>query len=116
MLKQHDNDLCPGKGFYTYDAFIAAAKYFPGFGTARGGSGNDTYTDTRKREVAAFLAQTSHETMLGWEAADGGFTVGAKLRSSARITNAANAISVDATHARGREDYALRNCRSFFGC
>ncbi|KAF8672878.1 hypothetical protein HU200_049217 [Digitaria exilis] len=69
MLKQqHDNDLCPGKGFYTYDAFIDAAKTFPSFGV-RGGD-----VATRKREVAAFLAQTSHETMLGWEAADGSVT------------------------------------------
>ncbi|KAL2645314.1 hypothetical protein R1flu_012901 [Riccia fluitans] len=43
--------------FYTYDAFINAAKQFSsaGFGT----TGN---TDTRKREVAAFLAHIDHET------------------------------------------------------
>lgn len=51
---KHRND-CPSKGFYSYDAFINAAKAFPGFGTA----GDDA---TRKREIAAFLAQTSHET------------------------------------------------------
>lgn len=55
MLKHRNEGSCPGKGFYTYDAFIAAAKAFPGFGT----TGDTT---TRKREIAAFLAQTSHET------------------------------------------------------
>lgn len=56
QLLKHRNDAgCPAKGFYTYDAFIAAAKAFPAFGT----TGD---TATRKREIAAFLAQTSHET------------------------------------------------------
>lgn len=55
MLKHRNDDACPGKNFYTYDAFIAAANSFNGFGT----TGD---SDTRKREMAAFLAQTSHET------------------------------------------------------
>lgn len=55
MLKHRNDGNCPGKGFYTYDAFIAAANSFGAFGT----TGDDT---TRKREIAAFLAQTSHET------------------------------------------------------
>ncbi|KAH7518305.1 endochitinase [Ziziphus jujuba] len=63
MLK-HRND-CPSKGFYSYDAFIAAAKAFPGFGT----TGDDA---TRKREITAFLGQTSHETTGGWPAAPDG--------------------------------------------
>jgi chitinase len=42
-------------GFYTYDALIAAANTFPTFAT----TGD---TDTRKREVAAFLANVNHET------------------------------------------------------
>ncbi|GKV45155.1 hypothetical protein SLEP1_g52265 [Rubroshorea leprosula] len=42
-------------GFYMDDAFIAAAQSFNGFGT----TGD---INTRKRELAAFLAQTSHET------------------------------------------------------
>ncbi|KAJ1399039.1 Lysozyme-like domain superfamily [Sesbania bispinosa] len=33
MLKHRDDGACPAKGFYTYDAFIAAAKAFPNFGT-----------------------------------------------------------------------------------
>ena len=55
MLKHRNDAACPGKGFYTYEAFISAANSFGAFGT----TGD---TDTRKREIAAFLAQTSHET------------------------------------------------------
>jgi basic endochitinase B len=55
MLKHRNDSACPGKGFYTYDAFIAAANSFNGFGT----TGD---LDTRKREIAAFFGQTSHET------------------------------------------------------
>lgn len=55
MLKHRNDANCPANGFYTYEAFIAAANSFGAFGT----TGD---TDTRKREVAAFLAQTSHET------------------------------------------------------
>ncbi|XP_048336597.2 probable inactive chitinase-like protein LaCIC [Ziziphus jujuba] len=61
---KHRND-CPSKSFYSYDAFIAAAKAFPGFGT----TGDDA---TRKKEIAAFLAQTSHETTGGWNGAPDG--------------------------------------------
>ncbi|URD92628.1 Chitinase class I [Musa troglodytarum] len=55
MLKHRDDAACPAKGFYTYDSFVAAAAAFHGFAT----TGD---ADTRKREVAAFLVQTSHET------------------------------------------------------
>ena len=55
LLKHRNDDICPARGFYTYEAFIHAAKSFRAFGT----SGN---RDTRKKEIAAFLAQTSHET------------------------------------------------------
>ncbi|KAI3426598.1 S-acyltransferase [Psidium guajava] len=65
MLKHRNDGNCPAKGFYTYDAFITAAKSFGGFGT----TGD---TDTRKREIAAFLAQTSHETTGGWATAPDG--------------------------------------------
>ncbi|KAH0719407.1 hypothetical protein KY290_014905 [Solanum tuberosum] len=50
MLKNRNDDRCPAKGFYTYDAFIAAANSFPGFGT----TGDDT---ARKKEIAAFLVK-----------------------------------------------------------
>ena len=55
MLLHRNDGACPARGFYTYDAFIAAAKSFPAFAS----SGDDA---TRKREIAAFLGQTSHET------------------------------------------------------
>ncbi|TXG59885.1 hypothetical protein EZV62_014458 [Acer yangbiense] len=65
MLKHRNDANCPARGFYSYDAFIAAAKSFPAFAT----NGD---ADTRKREVAAFLAQTSHETTGGWPTAPDG--------------------------------------------
>lgn len=55
MLKHRNDGACPARGFYTYDAFITAAKSFPGFGT----TGD---TAARKKEIAAFFGQTSHET------------------------------------------------------
>ncbi|VAH39609.1 unnamed protein product [Triticum turgidum subsp. durum] len=64
-LLLHRNDCQEARGFYTYGAFLAAAAAFPSFGTT--GS-----TETRKREVAAFLGQTSHETTGGWPAAPDG--------------------------------------------
>jgi basic endochitinase B len=70
-LLLHRNDAaCPARGFYTYDAFLAAARAFPDFGAT--GS-----PELRKREVAAFLGQTSHETTGGWPSApDGPFSWG----------------------------------------
>nr|AAP35270.1 hevein-like antimicrobial peptide [Euonymus europaeus] len=65
ILKHRDDDACEGKGFYTYEAFVAAARSFPAFGS----TGDDT---TRKREIAAFLAQTSHETSGGRPSAPDG--------------------------------------------
>ncbi|OAY52241.1 endochitinase [Manihot esculenta] len=65
MLKHRNDPACPARGFYTYEAFITAAKAFPGFGT----TGDDA---TRKREIAAFLGQTSHETTGGWPTAPDG--------------------------------------------
>lgn len=50
-----DDSACPAKGFYTYSSFVQAAQCFPRFGNTGG-------LATRKREVAAFLAQISHET------------------------------------------------------
>nr|BAV60252.1 chitinase [Euphorbia tirucalli] len=65
-----DDDACGGKNFYTYTAFIEAADHFPEFG-------NTGDVETRKREIAAFLAQTSHETTGGWpDAPDGPYAWG----------------------------------------
>uniref|UniRef100_A0ACD5UJA5 Uncharacterized protein n=1 Tax=Avena sativa TaxID=4498 RepID=A0ACD5UJA5_AVESA len=65
MLLHRNDSACQAKGFYTYDAFIAVANSFPGFGAIGG-------ADVQKREVAAFLAQTSHETTGGWATAPDG--------------------------------------------
>ncbi|MFO0559187.1 MAG: glycoside hydrolase family 19 protein [Polyangiales bacterium] len=55
---------CRGS-FYTYDAFVQAAREFPRFAS----EGTD---EQRKREVAAFLANISHETTGGWDTAPDG--------------------------------------------
>ena len=55
MLPHRDDAACPARGFYTYEAFLAAARAFPAFGATGSAA-------ARKREVAAFLAHTSHET------------------------------------------------------
>lgn len=44
-------DGCAGKGFYSYNAFIAAANSYPSFGSS-----------ISKREIAAFFAHVTHET------------------------------------------------------
>ncbi|KAL5202838.1 hypothetical protein ABZP36_013790 [Zizania latifolia] len=58
MLPHRNDAACPARGFYTYGTFVAAASAFPAF-AATGDA------ETRKREVAAFLAQTSHATSGG---------------------------------------------------
>lgn len=60
-----DDNACPAKDFYTYDSFIQATRCFPTFGNTGG-------LATRKREIAAFLAQISHETTGGWATAPDG--------------------------------------------
>nr|GME09902.1 basic endochitinase-like [Ipomoea batatas] len=64
MFKHRSEGNC-AKGFYTYEAFIQAANAYPAFGT----TGD---INTRKREIAAFLGQTSHETTGGWPSAPDG--------------------------------------------
>jgi hypothetical protein len=51
--------------FYSFDAFVVAAKMFPLFL----GDGNDSI---QRRELAAFLANIAHETNGGWDEATGG--------------------------------------------
>lgn len=70
LFLHKDDSVCPAKGFYPYQAFIEATRMFPKFG--RTGC-----LATRKREIAAFLAQISHETTGGWATApDGPFAWG----------------------------------------
>ncbi|EXB55192.1 Endochitinase [Morus notabilis] len=45
---------CPGKSFFTRDAFLNAANAYPQFGSGS--------ADESKREIAAFFAHVSHET------------------------------------------------------
>lgn len=54
ILAQVDGD-CPGKGFYTRDAFLEALSSYPDFGTV--GS-----TDDSTREIAAFFAHVTLES------------------------------------------------------
>ncbi|CAL5057248.1 unnamed protein product [Urochloa decumbens] len=48
---------CEANGFYTRDAFLAAAGYYPAFG--RTGTVDDS-----KREIAAFFGNANHETIM----------------------------------------------------
>ncbi|KAF8057665.1 endochitinase [Scenedesmus sp. PABB004] len=66
IFKHRNDPACSSNGFYTYDAFIAAANAFPGFGTASADPA------VNRRELAAFLAQISHETTGGWATAPDG--------------------------------------------
>jgi len=69
MFPHRGDDLCEG-AFYTYDAFLTAAARFPGFAATGTAS-------QRRREVAAFLANASHETTGGYPTApDGAHTWG----------------------------------------
>ncbi|KAJ3689702.1 hypothetical protein LUZ61_018866 [Rhynchospora tenuis] len=61
----YDKMLPNRNKFYTYDAFVKAANAFPQFGTTGDAA-------TRKKELAAFFGQTSHETTGGWSSAPGG--------------------------------------------
>jgi hypothetical protein len=65
LFLHKDDAACPAKGFYTYASFIRATRKFPRFGA----TGD---LATRKREIAAFLAQISHETTGGWATAPDG--------------------------------------------
>ncbi|CAO2203269.1 unnamed protein product [Urochloa humidicola] len=65
LFLHKDDPACPAKGFYTNASFIQAARTFPKFAA----TGDLT---TRKRELAAFFAQISHETTGGWATAPDG--------------------------------------------
>ncbi|CAN6239982.1 unnamed protein product [Urochloa humidicola] len=54
-IKNHAQNGCEGKNFYTRSAFLSAADSFPGF--AHGGSEADG-----KREIAAFFAHVTYQT------------------------------------------------------
>jgi chitinase len=54
-IKGQDQSSCEGKNFYTRNAFLTAARSYPGF--AHGASEVEG-----KREIAAFFANVAHET------------------------------------------------------
>lgn len=58
FLSQNSGSGCPSNGFYTYDAFIAAANTYSAFG-------NTGSSDVQKQELAAFFANVAHETGSG---------------------------------------------------
>ncbi|KAL5700569.1 hypothetical protein ACHQM5_025996 [Ranunculus cassubicifolius] len=68
-----DSTLCPARGFYSYKAFINATKRFPEFGTTG-------CKETRKREIAAFFAQISHQSTSGNGNSTGPYTWGLCLK------------------------------------
>ncbi|KAK3026933.1 hypothetical protein RJ639_040339, partial [Escallonia herrerae] len=70
LFLHKDDPACPANNFYTYASFLQASRSFPKFG--------NTGSQVRRRsEVAAFLAQVSHETTGGWPTApDGPFAWG----------------------------------------
>lgn len=59
------SNACPGYNFYNYEDFINATKEYTKFG-------NEGSQEIKKREIAAFLANISHETTGGWAGAPGG--------------------------------------------
>ncbi|KAK3022694.1 hypothetical protein RJ639_047610 [Escallonia herrerae] len=70
LFLHKDDPACPANNFYTYASFLEASTSFPKFG-------NTGSQLRRRREVAAFLAQVSHETTGGWPTApDGPFAWG----------------------------------------
>ncbi|KAB2612237.1 chitinase 10-like [Pyrus ussuriensis x Pyrus communis] len=80
LFLHKDDTVCTAKYFCTYNSFIKASKSFPGFGT----TGSLT---TRKREIAAFLAQISHETTGGWATApDGPYARGLCFKEEIHIS------------------------------
>ena len=53
-IKNQAAGRCPGRRFYTRDAFLNAANAYPQFGSGS--------PQASKREIAAFFAHVTHET------------------------------------------------------
>ena len=66
-IAEGKSTACPGYDFYNYEEFINATHEYPKFG-------NEGSEEIKKREIAAFLANISHETTGGWANAPGGAT------------------------------------------
>jgi chitinase len=65
LLFLHQRDSACNAQLYDYDSLLSAAARFPSFAT----EGSD---QLRRRELAAFLANISHETTGGWPSAPDG--------------------------------------------
>jgi basic endochitinase B len=66
LVKATFEEMFPNKNaLFSYEAFLSAASAFPAFVS-------DGSVDVQKRELAAFLANISHETTGGWATAPGG--------------------------------------------
>ncbi|KAK1306556.1 Chitinase 3 [Acorus calamus] len=76
MLKHRNNEVCPARNFFRYHDFMVSGNSFKGFAS----TGNE---DTRKREMAAFLAHTSHQTTGGWSTAPEPYTWGYCFKETA---------------------------------
>lgn len=63
---KNGNPVAGKKDFFSFQAFVRAAKKFPQFL-------NEGDEATKKRELAAFLANIAQETSGGWDAAPGGY-------------------------------------------
>lgn len=84
LFLHKDDTACPAHGFYNYSSFVSAAEWFPEFGSGA----HHVDADTRKREVAAFLAQISHETTGGWTTApDGPYSWGLCFKEEINATS-----------------------------
>ena len=91
------NSMFPSRnGFYSYSALVAAANTFPAFAT----TGD---TDTRKREVAAFLANVAHET--------GGLVYTEEINKSVMCDTSGAPRAAAARRASGTTAVAPSSCR-----
>ncbi|GAB4853070.1 hypothetical protein Ancab_017255 [Ancistrocladus abbreviatus] len=59
MLKHRNDGACPAKGFYTYEAFIAAAKAFSAFGTI-----GDVATRKREEGMMGYVCEGAGQVRL----------------------------------------------------
>jgi chitinase len=96
IFKHRDNSTCiaDGSAVYTYANFLNAALLFPNFANV----GTST---VQKQELAAFLANISHETTGGWSSApDGPYAWGLCFTKENGCTNGSctGYNSADATY------------------
>ena len=107
MFLHQAEDAC-NASIYTYDALIEAAQMFPKFGT-------EGSSDARRREVAAFLANISHETTGGWpEASDGQFAWGLCFREELACEGTPSPCAENYCQSTST-DYPCANEQSYHG-